>query len=102
MRYRYGAHIELLRWMHLDDTEKVDAVRVHSGKGELHRLPISMAAKRGYLRISMAGDATQRECAQEIIERVFGGMTNIMPFLLQHATSSELAIIRGIINRKQV
>ena len=86
-------------WVHLDNANEVDFYGVHSGKGELHRLPIALETKRAFLNMH---SEVKQECAETIINEIFGGMNQLLPFLMDQASCSDLHKMHRIIIEKNI
>eukprot|EP01084_Bolivina_argentea_P126135 223398_1 len=85
------------RWVHLDNISEVDSFGRYTSKKDMNHLRVSLETKRAYSNICNASNDLKQCCAKQIIDRVYGGYNNILTYLINNASTSELQQIQEII-----
>jgi len=85
------------KWVHLDNTKEVSRFGVHTYTKEINHVAISLETNRSFLQTPME---LREACAVECIDKIFGGMPNILSFLIKHGSPSQLQQIQQILKQK--
>eukprot|EP01084_Bolivina_argentea_P286071 490679_1 len=85
--------------VHLDNTDEVDRFGLHTKEKCSNHIPILLETKRAYINTP---DAIKKKCTKAIIDNVYGGMDNVLCYLINNATTTHLTRIQNIIKQKNI
>eukprot|EP01084_Bolivina_argentea_P006976 13165_1 len=86
--------------IHVDNVNQVDRFGIHTQERFINHVPIVLETKRAHINTP---NEMKTECAQTIIDNVYGGMDNVLSYLINNnATTTHLIEIKNIIKQKNV